>query len=356
MRLLLLLFIQSHCKKLVDFGCAEMKFFYTVKHILPTIEHLIEVDMDRALLIGSQNRVEPLVTDFMNRREFPLTVEVYCGSVSEKSSVLLGTDIVVAIELIEHLFAETLNDLPANVFGFMQPKVAVFTTPNVEINPIFPRLGQGFRHDDHKFEWTRKEFEDWASAICATYPRYSVKFYGIGPGPSGTEEMGCVSQMAVFIRSDLKRLMENADGASLVDEAKRDEDDSLGDYVLINKVKYPYDERTKEQVIVDEAKYHITQIERVQMQTEEYDGTVLIEISSILAEIQSLGTTFEVLRGLLVQNGFTVIDDKVKLQPLDSWSTSTEEGFQEDADFFEGNNENNQNAVNVGESHEEDWD
>jgi len=34
------------------------------------------------------------------------------------------------------------------------------TTPNAEFNVLFPNLN-GFRHPDHKFEWTRQQFGDW---------------------------------------------------------------------------------------------------------------------------------------------------------------------------------------------------
>ena len=61
---------------------------------------------------------------------------------------------------IEHLEPAVLEAMPAAVFGCLSPKVAIVTTPNVEFNVMFPDL-QGFRHWDHKFEWTRSEFEEW---------------------------------------------------------------------------------------------------------------------------------------------------------------------------------------------------
>ena len=61
---------------------------------------------------------------------------------------------------IEHLEPTVLDAMPAVVFGSLTPKVVIVTTPNVEFNVLFPGL-QGFRHWDHKFEWTRAEFEDW---------------------------------------------------------------------------------------------------------------------------------------------------------------------------------------------------
>lgn len=34
------------------------------------------------------------------------------------------------------------------------------TTPNYEFNQLFPG-SRKFRHYDHKFEWTRQEFQTW---------------------------------------------------------------------------------------------------------------------------------------------------------------------------------------------------
>ena len=46
------------------------------------------------------------------------------------------------------------------VFGKMKPELVVMTTPNAEFNVLFPGCS-GFRHWDHKFEWTRTEFQSW---------------------------------------------------------------------------------------------------------------------------------------------------------------------------------------------------
>ena len=46
------------------------------------------------------------------------------------------------------------------VFGFMVPTSVIISTPNAEFNSLLPGL-TGFRHYDHKFEWTRAEFQRW---------------------------------------------------------------------------------------------------------------------------------------------------------------------------------------------------
>ena len=71
----------------------------------------------------------------------------------------------------------------------------MLTTPNAEYNVLFEGLPAGsLRHRDHRFEWTRREFADWADGVAARHG-YQVELSGIGPGDP---EVGCPTQMAVF--------------------------------------------------------------------------------------------------------------------------------------------------------------
>lgn len=185
-------------RKVVDFGCAEFGFFQYLKHLMGVTD-ILEVDIDDTLLKENMFRVQPLTADYLKQRTDPLTVEIFRGSISDPDWRIRGIDAVVGIEIIEHLFPDILDALPYNIFGFVQPKLAIFTTPNADFNVLFPNF-KGFRHDDHKFEWTRQQFEDWAQNIVLRYPNYSVTFTGIGKGPKGTESLGCCSQMAVFVK------------------------------------------------------------------------------------------------------------------------------------------------------------
>ncbi|MGH6862852.1 MAG: 3' terminal RNA ribose 2'-O-methyltransferase Hen1, partial [Methylocella sp.] len=81
--------------------------------------------------------------------------------------------------------------------GDRRPGTVVVTTPNAEYNALFPNLAAGtFRHPDHRFEWTRAEFRDWADRIGSTYG-YRSALSGIG---RQDEAHGTPTQMAVFIR------------------------------------------------------------------------------------------------------------------------------------------------------------
>jgi hypothetical protein len=51
-----------------------------------------------------------------------------------------------------------------------------------------------FRHKDHRFEWTRAQFQEWAKKVAGRFG-YEVRF-----GPIGADEevVGPATQMAVF--------------------------------------------------------------------------------------------------------------------------------------------------------------
>uniref|UniRef100_A0A1B6MM70 Small RNA 2'-O-methyltransferase n=1 Tax=Graphocephala atropunctata TaxID=36148 RepID=A0A1B6MM70_9HEMI len=233
----------ENVKKVVDFGCAELTF--EMRHLtnLFGIQEIVAVDVKQDLLSFSCCKAGPSPIDYLRPRPTPLTVRVFCGSVAHTHQILNDTDAVIAIELIEHLYPGDLEDLPFTIFGYIRPKIAMFTTPNSDFNILFPNFS-GFRHNDHKFEWSRQQFEDWGNNLVLRYPDYSVSFQGVGPGPTGTEHLGCCSQMATFIK--------------VYNSPPYDEDElhiQDGDYTLIQEYKYPYyvDKRTREEKLRDEA-------------------------------------------------------------------------------------------------------
>jgi hypothetical protein len=81
------------------------------------------------------------------------------------------------------------------VFETARPRTVVVTTPNREYNALFETLpSDKMRHPDHRFEWTRAEFEAWGREVAERH-QYRVTFAPIGPV---SEEFGAPSQMAVF--------------------------------------------------------------------------------------------------------------------------------------------------------------
>lgn len=187
---------RASVKKIVDFGCGRFDYFKLFKNVTG-IEEILEIDVNEELLLNEHSRLAPTVSDFLTRRKVDLKVKVLQGSIADLDCRLLGTDIFVCIEVIEHLYPDTLESVPYTVFGFMKPHIAIFSTPNRDMNILFD-MRTPFRDEDHKFEWSRMQFKCWANNIVARYPDYEVKYYGIANGPEGTESVGCCSQLALF--------------------------------------------------------------------------------------------------------------------------------------------------------------
>ena len=105
-------------------------------------------------------------------------------------------DVALLTEVIEHLDPDRLRSLVRVVFEFARPRRVALTTPNTAYNSVWPSLPAGkFRHPDHRFEWTRKEFQAWAAPVAASHG-YAVTFSGIGT--EDPEGRGTPTQMAVF--------------------------------------------------------------------------------------------------------------------------------------------------------------
>jgi len=79
------------------------------------------------------------------------------------------------VEVIEHLDAPRLAAVRARTVRMRPAKTIVLTTPNREFNVKWETLPAGrFRHRDHRFEWTRAEFQDWAAHRQALRLRRSL--------------------------------------------------------------------------------------------------------------------------------------------------------------------------------------
>ena len=119
------------------------------------------------------------------------------GSLLYRDQRLAGFDAAAVVEVIEHLDEPRLAAFERALFEFARPGTAVITTPNSEYNVKFPGLPAGrFRHKDHRFEWTRSQFEAWASGVAARFG-YGVRFGPVGPVD---DRLGAPTQMAVFAR------------------------------------------------------------------------------------------------------------------------------------------------------------
>ncbi|CDQ74323.1 unnamed protein product [Oncorhynchus mykiss] len=182
-------------KKVVDLGCNDCTLLRKLK-FHKEIELLAGLDIDCAVIRAKMYELAPIPTDYLQPGDHPLTIELYQGSVTERDPRTKGFDLVTSIELIEHLQLEDVDRFTEVVFGYMAPVAAIISTPNADFNPLLPGL-TGFRHYDHKFEWTKVEFQTWALKVCREFG-YVVAFTGVGQIPAQEESIGFCSQIGVF--------------------------------------------------------------------------------------------------------------------------------------------------------------
>ncbi|XP_042272677.1 small RNA 2'-O-methyltransferase isoform X1 [Thunnus maccoyii] len=252
-------------KKVVDLGCSECRLLKNLK-FCREIELLVGVDLNGATIRKKMHGLAPISTDYLQPGYDQLCIELYQGSVTQKDTRLRGFDLVTSIELIEHLHLADVELFSEVVFGYMTPAAVIVSTPNSEFNPLFPGLA-GFRHSDHKFEWTRAEFQSWALKVCLEYG-YEVEFTGVGQAPPGEQErVGFCSQIGVFHR------LGERDGCNRL---FGDDAEDLLSYTLLYSINYPslQDNNILRRVLVSEVVYWAEKLKRgwIEEKTGERNG------------------------------------------------------------------------------------
>jgi 3' terminal RNA ribose 2'-O-methyltransferase Hen1 len=174
----------------IDLGCGEGKL---IKRLLavPTIARVTGVDVShRALEIARERlKLERMPKALQDK------LALLHGSLIYRDARFSGYDLATVVEVVEHLDESRLQSFTRVLFEAAHPRAVVVTTPNREYNVLFEGLPAGrLRHTDHRFEWTRAQFESWAAEQAARHG-YDVRFEPIG---DVHESLGPPTQMAVF--------------------------------------------------------------------------------------------------------------------------------------------------------------
>jgi 3' terminal RNA ribose 2'-O-methyltransferase Hen1 len=184
----------SGAKSILDLGCGEGKLLRDLIND-KSIERIAGMDVSiRSLEIAHKriglNRLPTRIKD---------KISLFHGSLMYKDKRFSGFDAAIVMEVVEHLDPPRLAAFEKVLFKHAKPKTIIITTPNREYNAMWDNFPEGaMRHNDHRFEWTRDEFREWAGSLAEQY-NYSIAYYTIGPE---SLSFGSPTQMGVFKRAD----------------------------------------------------------------------------------------------------------------------------------------------------------
>lgn len=182
--------LASGAESVLDLGCGEGKLLrQLIKQKQFTKIAGMDVSYNELMKAKERLRLDEMPPKQKER------IRLFQGSLTYKDKRLEGFDAAAVVEVIEHLDLNRLKAFERVLFEHAKPKTIVLTTPNKEYNVMWQTLDASrMRHDDHRFEWTRTEFAQWASGVAEKY-NYGLQLLPIGDEAEG---VGAPSQMAIF--------------------------------------------------------------------------------------------------------------------------------------------------------------
>ncbi|MFV0372815.1 3' terminal RNA ribose 2'-O-methyltransferase Hen1 [Microbacterium sp.] len=180
----------SGARRVVDMGCGPGALLARLAKDR-SFTKIVGVDVSaRSLEIAARVLRLDAASDTERER-----VVLLHGSIVYRDDRIAGYDAMVLMEVIEHVDPSRLSALEDAVFGHAQPASVIVTTPNAEYNALYPALAAGgFRHSDHRFEWTRAQFRSWADGVAERHG-YVVEYRSV----SGEDAaFGAPTQLALF--------------------------------------------------------------------------------------------------------------------------------------------------------------
>ena len=180
-----------NAKSVIDLGCGDGKF---LKIIINDSQFIKIAGMDvsiRSLEIAKERiKLDDLPSIKKEK------ISLFQGSLLYRDKRMSGFDAAVVCEVIEHLDKPRLKAFERVVFEFSEANTIIVSTPNREYNVLWDGFDKNkLRHNDHRFEWARAEFREWANSLSRF--GYSIRFVSIGPE---NPDHGSPTQAAIFTK------------------------------------------------------------------------------------------------------------------------------------------------------------
>jgi SAM-dependent methyltransferase len=164
-------------RRIVEVGCAEGRLLLELAGALPGTPALLGLDPSPIALRAAARRLAEAEQDpgWAGRGKVTLAQ----GSLAYRDDRLRGADAILLVEVVEHLDPEQVDTLIGRALE-ARPRLLVLTTPNRETNTALGVPPGELRRRDHRFEWDRRCFRDWAEKLARRYG-YTPSISGLGP-------------------------------------------------------------------------------------------------------------------------------------------------------------------------------
>ena len=179
--------LDSGARSVLDLGCGPGELLMRLREQAQFVR-LLGIDIDGRALADARAVMG------LNWLQPDPRLAVRLGSFEDVDAELTGFDAAVMLETIEHIQPGHLPRVERAVFAGMHPCLLLVTTPNQEYNVLHGMAAGRKRHSGHHFEWTRAQFQHWASGVAQRH-NYRVDFSNLGP-PDPVR--GSSTQMAKF--------------------------------------------------------------------------------------------------------------------------------------------------------------
>ena len=178
--------ILSFDKHILDIGCGEG--FYAIPFSQKIKEHsYTAIDIVAELTDTVMKKAEKKeISNIVPFNHIDMYISTLNNSIVEK------THDVILTEVIEHMPQEQSIELLENILDNVAFDKFIVTVPNQDFNKFYMIADDESRHDDHDWEPTEAEFQNFIHDVVVT-KGFNVEFINIGDNIDGiSTSIGCI--------------------------------------------------------------------------------------------------------------------------------------------------------------------